>query len=66
MVNDDGSLIARIAHPAPVAVPFHPVFGIQTSNLIFESAVGLISAATRQKGDNFVRGGPDASIDPGL
>jgi hypothetical protein len=52
--------------PTPINLPFHPLGGIQTSNLIRESGVGLISAATRQKGGRFVSGGPGASITPGL
>jgi hypothetical protein len=52
--------------PTPINRPFHPDAGIQTSNLIFESAVGFISAATRQKAGRSVNGGPGASIFPGL
>jgi hypothetical protein len=52
--------------PTPINLPFHPLAGIQTSNLIRESGVGLISAATRQKGGRFVSGGPWVSITPGL
>jgi hypothetical protein len=52
--------------PTPINLPFHPLAGIHTSNLILESGVGLTSAATRQKGGRFVRGGPCVSINPVL
>ena len=36
--------------PTPINLPFQLEAGIQTSNLISESAEGLVTAATRQKG----------------
>ena len=42
-------LPARPPFPNCSNFPFHPAAGIQTSNLILESVVGLISPCTRQK-----------------
>ena len=47
----DGCQICPDHTPLPTAwnLPFHPVSGSQTSNLMSESFVGLIVPATRQK-----------------
>src|SRR5437667_5101908 len=44
--------------PSPMNLPFQSVAGIQTSNLMSESFVGLISPATRQKAGKLSNGGP--------
>src|SRR6266545_791932 len=40
----------------PWNFPFQPVLGIQTSNLISESAVGLITPVTRQNPGSSLKG----------
>ena len=50
--------------PSPMNLPFQSVAGIQTSNLMSESFVGLISPATRQKAGKLSNGGP--GIENGL
>src|SRR5882724_1176226 len=40
----------------PWNFPFHPELGIHTSNLMSESAVGLITPVTRQKAGNSLKG----------
>src|SRR5436309_9200579 len=47
--------------PSPMNLPFQSVAGIQTSNLMSESFVGLISPATRQKAGKLSKGSPGAS-----
>src|SRR5215510_2302837 len=44
--------------PIPMSLWFHPEAGIHTSNLMFESFVGLISPATRQEAGKLPKGGP--------
>src|SRR2546425_1173786 len=44
--------------PTPMNLPFQSIAGIQTSNLMSESFVGLISPATRQKAGKLSNGGP--------
>src|SRR5215469_8446386 len=44
--------------PMPMNLPFQPEAGIQTSNLMSESGVGLTSTATRQNAGRLVNGGP--------
>lgn len=44
--------------PMPMSLWFQPEAGIHTSNLMFESFVGLISPATRQKAGKLPKGGP--------
>src|SRR5258708_26425288 len=41
--------------PTPWYFPFQPAAGIQTSSLMSESLVGLISAVTRQKAGNSLK-----------
>src|SRR5947209_8081659 len=48
--------------PTPWNFPFHPEAGIQTSNWISESAVGLILPATRQKAGRFRIGFPPGGV----
>ena len=62
----DGRQICPDHAPLPTAwnLPFHPVSGIQTSNLMSESGVGLIVAATRQKAGSrsYAAGGGPGSV----
>src|SRR5215510_1867573 len=44
--------------PRPMNLPFHPDAGIHSSNLMSESLVGLISAATRQNAGKLSNRGP--------
>src|ERR1700746_451230 len=44
--------------PIPMSLWFQPEVGIHTSNLMFESFVGLISPETRQKAGKLPKGDP--------
>src|SRR5258708_34416342 len=48
-------LPAKPPLPIPWYFPFQPAAGIQTSSLMSESLVGLISAVTRQKAGNSLK-----------
>jgi hypothetical protein len=47
---------------APANFPFHPEAGIQTSNWIFESAVGWIDPATRQNAGRLEKAVPSGAV----
>src|SRR5215475_5737637 len=52
--------------PMPMNLPFQPDMGIQTSNLMSESCVGLISPATRQNAGRLSKGDPEKSMGFGI
>src|SRR6185503_3272993 len=51
-------LPAKPPFPLPWNFPFQPALGIHTSNLISESAVGLITPVTRQKAGRSLKRAP--------